>query len=76
MSWYDKMVAAGRSKSLMTGNVRCGVAAVHEVVGSLGHEELGVTQYCNIKTLFLIFPFLQTNITSQTWTSGGKGKKS
>jgi len=33
MSWYDKMVAAGRSKSL-TGNVRCGVAAVHEVLGS------------------------------------------
>ena len=26
MSWYDKMVAAGRSKSLTTGNVRCGVA--------------------------------------------------
>ena len=34
MSWYDKMVAAGRSKSLTTGNVRCGVAAVHEVLGS------------------------------------------
>jgi len=31
MSWYDEMVAAGRSKSLTTGNVRCGVAAVHEV---------------------------------------------
>ena len=29
MSWYDEMVAAGRSKSLTTGNVRCGVAAVH-----------------------------------------------
>ena len=23
MSWYDEMVAAGRSKSLTTGNVRC-----------------------------------------------------
>jgi len=31
MSWYDEMVAAGRSKSLTTGNIRCGVAAVHEV---------------------------------------------
>jgi len=30
MSWYDKMVAAGRLKSLTTGNVRCGVAAVHD----------------------------------------------
>ena len=29
------MVEAGRSKSLTTGNVRCGVAAVHEVLGSL-----------------------------------------
>jgi len=35
MSWYDEMVADGRSKSLTTGNVRCGVAAVHEVPGSL-----------------------------------------
>ena len=34
MSWYDEMVAAGRSKSLTTGNVRCGVAAVHDVLGS------------------------------------------
>ena len=38
MSWYDEMVAAGRSKSLTTGNVRCGVAAVHEVLGSLALE--------------------------------------
>ena len=37
MSWYDEMVAA-RSKSLTTGNVRCGVAAVHEVLGSLALE--------------------------------------
>jgi len=38
MLWYDEMVAAGRSKSLTTGNVRCGVAAVHEVLGSLALE--------------------------------------
>ena len=38
MSWYDEMVAAARSKSLTTGNVRCGVAAVHEVLGSLALE--------------------------------------
>ena len=38
MSWYDKMVAAGRSKLLTTGNVRCEVAAVHEVLGSLALE--------------------------------------
>ena len=38
MSWYDKMVAAGRSKSLTTGNVRCRVAAVDEVLGSLALE--------------------------------------
>ena len=37
MSWYDEMVAAGRSKSL-TGNTRCGVAAVHEVLGSPAFE--------------------------------------
>ena len=34
MSWYDEMVAAGRSKSLTTGNTRCVMAAVHEVLGS------------------------------------------
>ena len=38
MSWYDEMVAAGRSKSLTTGNVRCRVAAVHEVLGSSALE--------------------------------------
>jgi len=38
MSWYDKMVAAGRSKSLTTGSVRCGVAAVDEVLGSFTLE--------------------------------------
>ena len=38
MSWYDKMMAARRSKSLTTGNVRCGVAAVQEVLGSLDLE--------------------------------------
>ena len=38
MSWYEKMVAAGRSKSLTTGNVRSGVAAVDEVLGSLALE--------------------------------------
>ena len=34
MSWYDEMVVAGRSKSLTTGNIRRGVAAVYEVLGS------------------------------------------
>jgi len=56
MSWYDEMVAAGRSKSLTTGNVRCGVAAVHEVLGSLAletpvycHSELMEDSLWNIK---------------------------
>jgi len=31
------------------------------------------TQYCKTETVFSIFPFLQTNITSQIWPSGGKG---
>jgi len=52
MSWYDEeMVAARRSKLLTTGNVRCGVAAVHEVLGSLAletpvncHSEVMVTK--------------------------------
>jgi len=39
MSWYDEMVAARRSKLLTTGNVRCGVAAVHEVLWSLALEK-------------------------------------
>jgi len=40
MSWYEEMVAAGRSKSLTTGNIRCGLAAVHEVLGrySIAHH--------------------------------------
>ena len=32
------------------------------------------TQYCNIE-FFLNIPFLQTNITSQMWPSGGKGEQ-
>jgi len=31
------------------------------------------TQYCNTKTVFSLFPFLQTNIISQMWPSGDKG---
>ena len=31
------------------------------------------TQYCKTETVFSIFPFLQTNITSQMWPCGGKG---
>jgi len=31
------------------------------------------TQYCSTEKVLLIFPFLQTNITSQIWPSGGKG---
>ena len=32
------------------------------------------TQYCKRETVFSTFPFLQTNITSQMWPSGGKGE--
>jgi len=31
------------------------------------------TQYCKTEIAFSIYPFLQTNITSQMWPSGGKG---
>jgi len=31
------------------------------------------TQYFSTETALLIFPFLQTNITSEMWPSGGKG---
>ena len=34
------------------------------------------TQCCNTETVFLILPFLQTNITSQMWPTGGKGVES
>jgi len=61
MSWYDEMVAAGRSKSLMTGNVRCGVAAVHEVLRSLAletpvncHSELMEDSLRNIEPVQLL----------------------
>jgi len=30
------------------------------------------TQYCSTETVLLIFPFLQTNIKSQTWPRGSK----
>ena len=33
------------------------------------------TQYCNSETVLLIFPFLQTNITSQMWPNRGNGDK-
>ena len=29
------------------------------------------TKCCTTETVFLVFPFLQTNITSQMWPSGG-----
>ena len=29
------------------------------------------TQYCSTETVYSIFPFLQTKITSQMWPSGG-----
>jgi len=32
------------------------------------------TQYCSTVTVFLILPFLQTNIISQMWPSGGRGR--
>ena len=54
------MVAARRSKSLTTGNIRCGVAAVHEVLGSLAletpvncHSELMEDSMGNIKSVQL-----------------------
>ena len=60
MSWYDEMVVAGRSKSLTTGNIRCGVAAVHEVLGSLAldtpvncHSELIEDSLRNIEPVQL-----------------------
>ena len=31
------------------------------------------TQYCNTETVFIYIPFLQTNITSKMWPTGGKG---
>ena len=33
------------------------------------------TQYCKTETVFSMFPFLQTNITSQMWPSGGNGNR-
>jgi len=60
MSWYDKTVVAGRSKSLTTGNIRCGVAAIHEVLGGLAletpvncHSELMEDSVQNIETVQL-----------------------
>ena len=60
MSWYDEMMAAGRSKSLTTGNARRGVAAVHEVLGSPAletpvncHSELTEDPVQNIKPVQL-----------------------
>jgi len=32
------------------------------------------TQYCSTDTVLLIFSFLETNITSQMWPSGGMGE--
>jgi len=58
MSWYDEMVAAGRSKSRTTGNVRCGVAAVHEVLGSLALE---TPVNCHSELMVGLLDFLQQN---------------
>ena len=33
MSWKDELVAAGRAKTLMAGDIRSRCAAVHEVLG-------------------------------------------
>ena len=73
ISWYDEMVAAGRWKSLTTGNVRCGVAAVHEVLGSLAletpvncHSELMEDPLRNIETVQL---GVEQMVSSLGWTS-------
>ena len=50
MSWYDEMVTARRSKSLTTGNVRCGVAAVHEALASLA-SKTPVNCHCELSQL-------------------------
>jgi len=50
MSRYDEMVVAGRLKSLTTGNIRCGVAAVHGVLGS---PALETPVNCNSKLMKL-----------------------
>ena len=50
------MVAARRSKSLTTVNVRCGVAAFHKVLGSLPvncHSELMEDSLRNIEPVQL-----------------------
>jgi len=61
MSWYDEMVAAGRSKSLTTGNIRCGVAAVHEVLGSLALRSLSLRSKTETKRLnFGLSPVLSS----------------
>jgi len=64
MSWYN-MVAARRSKSLMTGNVRCGVAAVHEVLGSLALE---IPVNCH-------FELMEGTGGGASWQGGGKGSE-
>ena len=55
MSWYDEMVAAGKSKSLTTGNVQCEVAAVHKVLGTPVncHSELMEDSLRNIEPVQL-----------------------
>jgi len=34
-------------------------------------DQYNSTQYCSTEIVLLIFPFLQTNITSQMWPSSG-----
>ena len=40
---------------------------------TIAHHYNG-TQYCSTEIVLPIFPFLQTNITSQMWQSGGEGE--
>jgi len=73
------MVAAGRSKSLTTGNIRCGVAAVHEVLGSPAletpvncHSELMEDPLWNIEPVQLgVKQMCQASVELPSITDGG-----
>jgi len=64
-SWRSKIQScSSKIKDIVDQPVRTALTLVHNY---------NSTQYCSTETVFLIYPFLQTNIISRMWPSGGKG---
>ena len=65
VAWMIELNQARSKPDTVDRSVRTASTLVHNYNSA---------QYCKTETVFSIFPFLQTNITSKMWPSGYKGR--